>query len=98
MFPSAVRRVCWFHVKKAVEERAGREPAEARVMLLADIADLQLLDDDMLRHLSGLMLEKWSDRAPGSAEFVNYFKNTVLGENSAFREGVHLAPKTDCRR
>ena len=97
VFPDAVRRVCWFHLKKAVEERARKEPAEARDMFLSDLADLQLsLDSDMFWHAASLMLQKWTERFPQSATFLDYMKNTVLGENHAFYEGVHRgSPSTN---
>ena len=97
VFPAAVRRVCWFHVKKAVEEKARKEPAEARDMFLADLADLQLsLDEDMFWHSANLMLDKWSAKCPESAAFLEYFKTSILGENYAFYEGAHRgSPSTN---
>ena len=96
VFPAAVRRVCWFHLKKAAEEKARREPPEARDVFLRDLADLQLSPTEgQFWHAARLMMQKWRDQWPNSA-FIDYFEDTVLKENSAFYEGVHKgSPSTN---
>ena len=96
VFPGAIRRVCWFHLKKAVEQRARKEPKEMYDIIMCDLANIQLSScPEQFHHAAALMIEKWEAAWRGS-DFVSYFKSVVLGDNSAFYEGVHLgSPSTN---
>ena len=89
VFPDAVRRTCWFHLKKAVEQRARKETGGMCEVVLKDISDLQLSPSpDQFYHAATLMMEKWEAGWPGSP-FTAYFRDVVLSENCTFYEGAH---------
>ena len=66
VFPGAVRRVCWFHLKRAVEERARKETRDIREVVLNDLTNLQLSPSlELFHHAAVLMMEKWSRHGQG---------------------------------
>lgn len=86
VFPQALRRVCWFHVRKSAEKYLRKEN-EIRSSCLADLRVLQLATSaEQFAQVSAAMLQKWELKWPG-AEFPANFRRQWLDKNSAWYEG-----------
>lgn len=95
VFPQALRRVCWFHVRKSIEKHIRGNTA-MRAALLKDIAVLQqALNPDQFARASSAMLDKWQREWPES-DFPGQFKRVHLEKNSSWYEGFdHGSPSTN---
>ncbi|XP_043210565.1 uncharacterized protein LOC122375318 [Amphibalanus amphitrite] len=99
VFPQAIRRSCWFHVKKAVDSRLRGAPEAIRKIFLQDLANLQVcLTAAEFRWFGARMLEKWRRQWPteDGERFCRYFSTTYLQRFSVWSEGHDVAsPSTN---
>ena len=93
--PGALRRVCWFHVRKNVESFL-RKDSVMRKACLKDIAVLQLAEsEEQFRQASVAMLAKWERDWPES-DFPAYFRRQWVLKNSSWYEGFDMeSPSTN---
>ena len=86
VFPDALRRVCWFHVRKNIEKHLRKE-SSMRTTCLRDISVLQLAQSrEQFEQAGSAMLEKWKGLFPTS-EFPETFRKLYLHRNSSWYEG-----------
>ncbi|XP_043246603.1 uncharacterized protein LOC122394085 [Amphibalanus amphitrite] len=98
VFPDAARRVCWFHVKKAIDGRLRGEDKEWRGMVLGDLEKVQLsATPEQFDHSFDLMCERWlSSSWPSACDFVTYIRTQYRTKNSGWFEGFDLrSPSTN---
>ena len=98
VFPGAVRRVCWFHVKKAIDTKLRGEKKEWRAMVLGDMGRVQLsVTPEQFDRAFDLMCEHWLSSAwPSAGEFVEYVRSQYHAKNPGWYEGFDLrSPSTN---
>ncbi|XP_043197811.1 uncharacterized protein LOC122368178 isoform X2 [Amphibalanus amphitrite] len=95
VFPRALRRVCWFHVRKNVESYLRRQSAMKKACL-EDISVLQLAQsEEEFSRASVAMLAKWERQWPES-DFRKHFQKQWLEKNSSWYEGIDVeSPSTN---
>lgn len=95
VFPEAIRRISWSHMRKKVENRlmTTTQDVNVRRKCLQDVRNLQLaLNEDQFDQAAAALLEKWAKLledlegegkdAKGLSEFISYFREKWLSTNS----------------
>lgn len=92
-YPNGKIGMCWYHVKKNVEEKL--KGSAEKMAILDDMTQLQLSpSEDVFDCMSNLFLEKWTPMKP---QFTAYFQKTWLKDSNRnwFEGYAHCSPSTN---